>query len=125
MKRLIATTALVTTLIPAATALASPPTPDAAMRKGVRDYARSVHATASGVEVHCRPAPHVDAVAGCRGNFRLTKADGSSSYALTDGASVLRISPNAIEYRVEARTGHAAPGMPRTTGVFGGFLQGS
>lgn len=122
----LASIAALVMLVPGAAAARVPITADAAMRKGIRDFARvSAHgATASRIRVSCRSVPEVGDKGPCTGTFRLTRRERSADYKLTSTAWTLRISPGAIQYRVAAMTDRRVPGLPRTTGGFSGFLQG-
>ncbi|WP_187368883.1 hypothetical protein [Baekduia soli] len=114
---------------PSATALAAihNPQPDAAMRKGVRDFAKfgikDHHATASRLKITCTPVPKVNAKGSCQGTFRLTLDGRSADYTLTRKATTFRISPGAIEYHLNARAAHKVAGLPLQVGTFAGFLQ--
>jgi hypothetical protein len=116
-------------VVPGAAGAASHPRfgADAAMRKGIRDYARHGlepdRATASRIRVSCRPVKKVGDKGPCKGTFRLTLDGRSADYTLTGKARTLRIAPHAIEYRVAATTDDEVPGLPASTGSFSGFLQ--
>jgi hypothetical protein len=103
-------------------------TADAAMRKGIRDYARvglgdGVVAQASRIHVTCQPVTKVGQKRPCTGTFRLTLGGRSADYTLGKSARTLRIAPHAIEYRVAATTNATVAGLPASTGGFSGFLQ--
>jgi hypothetical protein len=119
------TTAAVLAAAPAGAIAAKNPTADAAMRKGIRDYARvAAHgAKASKIDVSCKPVTKVGAKGACSGTFRLTLDGKSADYTLTSKARTLRISPGAIEYRVSAVTHDHVKGLPASTSAFSGFLQ--
>jgi hypothetical protein len=99
---------------------------EAAMAKGIRDYARVVAdgAKVSGVSVDAKAVDSVGEKHGVTGSFRLTKDGRTVTYRLTSKARVLRLSPSAIEYRLSARATKSAAGLPKSTGSFSGFLQG-
>jgi len=126
MLRVATSIAALAMLVPGAAAARVPITADAAMRKGIRDFARlgAREATASRIHVICRAVPKVGDKGRCTGTFRLTRRGRSADYELTSTAWTLRISPAAIQYRVAAVTDGRVPGLPRTTGGFSGFLQG-
>ena len=111
---------------PAASSAAASNKAESAMTKGIRDFAR---VAADGAKVS---QIHVDAESVARvgdkervtGSFRLTKDGRTAVYTLTSSARVLRISPQAIEYRVAAKATKSAAGLPKSTGGFSGFFQG-
>jgi hypothetical protein len=111
----------------AAGAAISNPQPDAAMRKGVRDFAKvgiKDHAASpSKIKVSCTPIKHVDDKGTCTGTFSLTLAGKTAEYKLTKKATTFRISPGAIEYHLNAKATKKAEGLPSQIGTFAGFLQ--
>jgi hypothetical protein len=100
---------------------------EAAMRKGIRDFARvegaGDGATASRIRIDCVAVPKVGDLGRCTGTFRLTRTGASADYRLTRRARTLRIAPNAIEFRVSATATRLRGDLPRSTGSFSGFLQ--
>ena len=100
---------------------------DAAMRKGIRDYARVVaKASASQISVDAsRSIGKVGAQSTLSGSFRLTKDGRTVTYRLTSKARALRISPSGIEYRLSARAVNPVRGFESSTGSFTGFFQGA
>lgn len=100
-------------------------TSDAAMRKGIRDYARVVRkGTASRIRVDCVPATKVGSTKPCRGSFVVTRKGRISHYRLVSGkAQTFRNTPGSIEYHMFARTNDPLPGARRSTGSLAGFLQ--
>ena len=111
--------------VPAGAMAAKNPTADAAMRKGIRDYARVAvtDAKASNIHVNCKPVTKVGQKGTCAGTFSLTKGGRTAHYKLTSKARTLRLSPGAIEYRVSAVTKDKVQGLPASIGAFSGFLQ--
>lgn len=103
------------------------PQPDAAMRKGVRDFARfglkDRRPTPSKIKVACTPIKRVDDQGTCVGTFSLTLDGRTADYKLTRNATTFRISPGAIEYHLNARATRTAAGLPARVGTFAGFLQ--
>jgi hypothetical protein len=99
---------------------------EAAMTKGIRDYARVVAdgAKVSRISVDAKAVDRVGEKHAVKGTFRLTKDGRTVTYRLTSKARVLRLSPSAIEYRVSARATERAAGLPKSTGAFSGFFQG-
>jgi hypothetical protein len=111
----------------AARAAIHDPQPDAAMRKGVRDFAKSgledQKATPSKIKVTCTPIKQVDDKGTCVGRFSLTLDGKTANYKLTRKATTFRISPGAIEYHLNAKATKKAAGLPGRIGTFAGFLQ--
>jgi hypothetical protein len=99
---------------------------EAAMTKGIRDYAKHVAdgATVSRIAVDAEAADRVGEKQGVTGSFRLTKDGRTVTYKLTSKARVLRISPSALEYRLSAKAAKAGSGLPGSIGGFSGFFQG-
>jgi hypothetical protein len=116
-------------LTPAAAADAAikNPQPDAAMRKGVRDFAKfgikDHKATASKLKFTCTPIPHVNDKGTCTGTFSLTLNGKTADYKLTKKAGTFRIGKGAIEYHLNAKATKKAQGLPTQVGTFAGFLQ--
>src|SRR3954467_2829852 len=120
------TVALLAAVPSGAMASVKNPSADAAMRKGIRDYARVAvkgEAKASQIKVDCKPVAKVGQKGACIGTFSLTKGGRTAHYKLTSKARTLRLSPGAIEYRVSAVTKDHVKGLPSSTGGFSGFLQ--
>ena len=113
-------------LIGAAHALATPVAPNAAMRKGIRDWVRSAThgGKAVGLHVHCAPVAKVGRAGHCRGRFRVVRGGATARFVLTSRAETVRNSPASIEYHVYARTSDRVAGVPRSVSGFAGFLQG-
>ena len=92
------------------------PQSDAAMRKGIRDYAkhglRGNTAQATKMKVKCVNAAKVSSTRPCSGTFSLTIGGRTAHYRLTEGARTFRISPGAMEYHLKARATKKAPGLP-------------
>ena len=111
---------------PAASAAQSSNRAEAAMTKGIRDYARvaAEGATASKIVVDAKAVSDVGDKSRVTGTFRLTKNGRTAVYRLTANARVLRISPSAIEYKLAAKATKTAAGLPKSTGSFSGFFQG-
>jgi hypothetical protein len=111
----------------AASAAIHSPQADAAMRKGVRDFAKfgikDHQATPSKLKVSCTPIKHVDDKGTCVGTFSLTLGGRTADYRLTRKATTFRISPGAIEYHLNAKATKKAAGLPAQIGTFAGFLQ--
>jgi hypothetical protein len=111
----------------AASAAITTPQPDAAMRKGVSDFAKfglkDHQATPSKIKVTCTPVKHVDDKGTCVGTFSLTLAGKTADYKLTPKATTFRISRGAIEYHLNAKATKKAAGLPTRIGTFAGFLQ--
>jgi hypothetical protein len=111
----------------AANAAIKNPQPDAAMRKGVRDFAKfgikDQKATASKIKVTCTPIPHVNDKGTCTGTFSLTLNGKTADYKLTKKAGTFRIAKGAIEYHLNAKATKKAQGLPTQVGTFAGFLQ--
>jgi hypothetical protein len=99
---------------------------EAAMTKGIRDYAKYVAdgAKVSHVSVDAGKVDDVGDKTRVVGSFQLTKGGKTVTYKLTSKARVLRISPGAIEYKLSAQASNPASGLPKSTGSFTGFLQG-
>jgi hypothetical protein len=100
---------------------------DAAMRKGIRDFARvgvDGSATASRISVDCKPVIDVGQKGKCTGTFALTKNGRTATYTLTSSARTLRIAESAIEYRLASKAARKVKGLPSSTGSFSGFFQG-
>ena len=124
---LLALLAILTASIPAATAAESTTNrAEAAMTKGIRDFARVAAdgAKASQIRVDAKPISDVGDKSTVTGSFRLTKDGRTAVYRLTSSARVLRLSPSGIEYKVAAKATKQAAGLPKSTGAFTGFLQG-
>ena len=107
-------------------ALASSPSklnPDAAMRHGIRVFARSdgLGATASRIHVTCERWSRVGQTRPCTGRFRLTRHGRHADYKLTKHAGTFLNTPASVMYKVAARTPHKAQGLPVSTGTFLGF----
>jgi hypothetical protein len=105
-------------------AAAKAPTPDAAIRKGVRDFVRleAKGGKASAVAIKCRPVTKVGQQAPCTGSFKVTLKSRTATYVLTKKARTLRVSPGAIEYRLSAKAVKKVAGLPGATDL-SGFLQ--
>jgi hypothetical protein len=103
------------------------PQPDAAMRKGIRDFAKfgikDQIATVSHIKVTCTPVPHINDKGTCSGTFSLTLNGKTANYQLTKKAGTFRIGKGAIEYHVNAKATKKAAGLPTKLGTFAGFLQ--
>jgi hypothetical protein len=103
------------------------PQPDAAMRKGVRDFAKfglkDHKASPSKIKVTCTPIKQVDDKGTCVGTFSLTLDGKTADYKLAKKATTFRISPGAIEYHLNANATKKAAGLPTQVGTFAGFLQ--
>lgn len=110
----------------AATAAMKNPQSDAAMRKGIRDYAtRGVEGKALKVKatnIDCTQAAKVGSTGRCRGSFTLTYQGRTVRYRLTTMARTVRIAQGAMMYHLRATSTRSAPGMP-TTISFTGILQ--
>ena len=110
----------------AATAAMKNPQSDAAMRKGVRDYARygveGKTLKVKSTDIRCVQAAKVSATEPCRGSFALTFQGRTVRYRLTPMARTFRISQGAMEYHLRAKATRTAPGMPATIS-FTGILQ--
>jgi hypothetical protein len=120
--------ALVAVAAPAtASAVGAPLKSDAAMRKGVRDFARvEAHgAKPSRIHVTCAAGTKLGTTIPCSGTFRLTLHGRSADYRLTKKAAAFRNSPGSVEYRLYARSAKTVVGLPQSTGGFMGFLQSS
>jgi hypothetical protein len=109
-----------------ASALAAPPSkldPSAAMRFGIRVYARSdgVGATASRIHVRCTRWKKVGQTRPCTGTFRLTRHGHHADYTLTKHAATFLNTPNSVMYEVAAHTTHPLAGVPSSSGRFSGF----
>jgi hypothetical protein len=119
------TTLAVVAAVPSGAMAAKNPTGDAAMKKGIKDYARVAvdGAKASNIDIDCKPVTKVGQKGACVGTFSLTKGGKTAHYKLTSKARTLRLSPGAIEYRVSAVTKDKVKGLPASTGAFSGFLQ--
>jgi len=110
----------------AATAAMKNPQSDAAMRKGIRDYARSglegktlkVKAT----DIRCTQAAEVGSTGRCHGSFSLTHNGRTVRYRLTTMARTERISQGAMQYNLRAKAARTAPGLPARIS-FTGILQ--
>jgi hypothetical protein len=99
-------------------------TANAAMRRGIRAWARTEGAVASQVVVNCLAVRRVGERRGCRGgNFRLERDGRSADYRLTSRAGNFRNSPGSIQYILAAITHHPVRGLPRAVDGFSGFLQ--
>ncbi len=102
------------------------PQSDAAMRKGVRDYARyglkGKTLTVKATNISCVQAAEVGSTRRCRGSFTLTSAGRTVRYRLTAMARTTRISPGAMMYHLRAKAERRAPSLP-TTISFTGILQ--
>ena len=125
--RLIALLLILAAIAPtAATAAMKNPQSDAAMRKGIRDYAeRGVEGKALKVKatnIDCTQAAEVGSTGRCRGSFTLTFQGRSVRYRLTTMARTVRIAQGAMMYHLRAKATRSAPGMP-TTISFTGILQ--
>lgn len=111
----------------AANAAIKNPQPDAAMRKGVRDFAKfgikDQRATPSKIKITCTPIPKVNDKGTCTGTFALTVNGRTAEYRLTRKATTFRISKGAIEYHLNAKATKKAKGLPIRIGTFAGFLQ--
>ncbi len=123
---LLALLAILTASIPAATAAESTNRAEAAMTKGIRDYARVAAdgAKASQIRVDAKPVSDVGDKSTVTGTFRLTKDGKTAVYRLTSSARVLRLSQGGIEYKVAAKATKQAAGLPKSIAGFTGFLQG-
>lgn len=127
--KLVALTLTVAAFTVSATPAAAAPQPqsDAAMRKAVRDYARSgVGGKAMGahnLKVDCVQAVKVGTTRACSGTFSLTRGGKIAHYRLTERASTFRNSPGSIEYRLYATATKKAAGLPSSIASFRGFLQ--
>ena len=123
---LIATAAALGAAAPAVASADGHNRAEAAITKGIRDFARVAAdgATASRISVDAEPVADVGDKAVVTGTFRLTKDGRTAVYRLTTKARVLRISPGAIEYRVSAQATKRAGGLPKSAGGFSGFFQG-
>jgi len=112
------------TLTPGAAVAAQNPTADAAMRKGIRDFVRvetEGAGKASKLAITCKPVKKVGQTRPYTGTFNV-KLDGkTASYRLTEKARTFRISPGAIEYRVNAVTNNKVAGLPARTDLLGFF----
>jgi hypothetical protein len=99
---------------------------EAAMTKGIRDFAEHAAggAKASHIVVDAKAVDAVGEKATVTGTFRLTKDGRTATYRLTSKARALRLSPSAIEYRVAAKATRAAQGLPKSNAGFSGFFQG-
>jgi hypothetical protein len=119
------TTLAVVAAVPTGAMAAKNPTADAAMKKGIKDYARVAvtDTKASNIKIDCQPVTKVGQKGACVGMFSLTKGGKTAHYKLTSKARTLRLSPGAIEYRVSAVTKDKVKGLPASTGSFSGFLQ--
>jgi hypothetical protein len=108
----------------AAQAAIKNPQADAAMRKGIRDVARleAAGAKATNIKISCVAVPKVNDKKPCSGSFDLTKDGKTAHYVLTTKARTFRISPGAIEYRVNSKAAKKVQGLPGSTDLLG-FLQ--
>ncbi len=106
-----------------ATASAARVSAAAAIRKGIRDFARLQDARASQILVRAAAVPNVGDQGRATGTFRITRNGRSAVYRLTRRARTLRLAPAAIEYRVAAVTQGHVPQVPRHVDL-AGFLQG-
>ena len=110
----------------AATATIHNPQSDAAMRKGIRDFARyavkgkTVKATQ--LDIDCVQAAKVSSTRPCSGTFSLTLAGKTAHYKLTNKANTFRNSPGSIVYHLRATATTKAAGLPSKI-KFDGFLQ--
>lgn len=95
------------------------PSTTAAMRKGIRDFARSVDGRANRIAVSCRPAPNVGDVGRCSGTFDVRRENSTARYRLASRARVFRNTPDSLEYRVDARTASRRSGFPFRTSLTG------
>jgi hypothetical protein len=100
------------------------PQADAAMRKGIRDVARleAAGSKATNIKITCVAVPKVNDKKPCSGSFDLTKDGKTAHYVLTKKARTFRISPGAIEYRVNSKATKKVQGLPASTDLLG-FLQ--
>jgi multidrug efflux pump subunit AcrA (membrane-fusion protein) len=108
----------------AAQAAVKNPQADQAMRKGIRDVARleGNGAKATHIKIRCVAVPKVNDKKPCSGTFDLVKDGKTAHYVLTAKARTFRISPGAIEYRVNAKATNKVAGLPAKTDLLG-FLQ--
>jgi hypothetical protein len=111
-------------LAPSTAMAATKPTPDAAMRKGVRDFVRLQvkGGKPSAVNIKCRTVEKVGQKAPCTGSFRVSLKGRTATYVLTKNARTLSVSPGAIEYRLSAKAVKKVPGFPGSVDL-AGFLQ--
>jgi hypothetical protein len=108
----------------AAQAAVKHPQADQAIKKGIRDVARleGDGAKATNIKVSCVAVPRVGDKKPCAGSFDLTKGGRTAHYTLGKKARTFRISPGAIEYRVNAKATRKVDGLPGQTDLLG-FLQ--
>jgi hypothetical protein len=108
----------------AASAAVKNPQADQALKKGIRDLARleGGGAKATNIDIHCGPVPNVNDKQPCTGSFDLTKNGKTAHYVLTRKARTMRMSPGAIEYRVNSKATKKVAGLPARTDLVG-FLQ--
>jgi hypothetical protein len=117
-------TLAVAVLAPSAAMAAKSPSPDAAMRKGVRDFVRleANGGKSSAVDIRCRPVTKVGQQAPCTGSFKVTLEGRTATYQLTKKARTLLVAPRALEYRLSAKAVKKVAGLPGATDL-SGFLQ--
>ena len=123
--KLIPLTLVLATLTPAAAMAIDNPSPNAAMRKGIRDFVRletDGAGKASKIDVTCKPVKKVGQTRPCTGTFNVVLDGETASYRLTKKARTFRIAPDAIEFRVSAVATKKIDGLPSRTDLTG-FLQ--
>ena len=123
---MIAVLAVALTAPAAATAAIPNPQSDAAMRKGIRDFAKRAFdgktAKVTKLKVKCVQAAEISSTRPCRGTFSLTLAGRTAHYKLTKKASTFRLSPGAMQYDLRATATKKAAGLPSSIRS-GGILQ--